>query len=185
MHVARKMYHEITITNEGLRQVKKELSLDALTGAYNYKYFQYITTSKLEEKEPFSFIMIDLDKFKEINDLYGHVAGNKVLQDVTQFLMKQIGSEDLVFRFGGDEFCIIIKNIEDAEKIAERIYKGKDLCYSMYEEKKIEILFSAGVYKYYGREELSFQDLVKKADKVMYRAKKSGGNKIFHYEYNS
>lgn len=182
MYISKKMYRRLQLANEILEQAKEELSTDALTGIYNYKYFKYFVTEKLKRKEAFGFIMIDMDKFKEINDEFGHMAGNMVLQELARFLRRVVGEDDMLFRFGGDEFCIILQEAEKCREQVEKILKEKDKVYSFYEGNKIVVNFSAGIYQYDGKEVITLRELVEKADKGMYEAKKQGGNRIFEYD---
>ncbi|OGO85187.1 MAG: hypothetical protein A2Y22_06920 [Clostridiales bacterium GWD2_32_59] len=86
IYIGKKMLKQITSTYEKLEKTQKELIIDELTGIYDYRYFEYIVQEKIKNKDKFELIMIDMDKFKNVNDTFGHLAGNKVLQDLTNFI---------------------------------------------------------------------------------------------------
>ncbi len=146
--------------------------LDYLTGLYNIRYLykrlrEEIYRSK-RKNEKIAIVIFDIDNFKKYNDTYGHESGNKLLKNLGRVIRKSIrGGVDLGFRFGGDEFLIIINQAEEkiAFEIASRIrenflklnYKNLDL--------------SMGIEHY--RENCSIKNLVIQADKKVYRAKKS------------
>ena len=107
--------------------IKKLLNLDHLTGVYNRRYLQFYLTKEVErlkrDGSALSLLFIDIDDFKKINDTYGHVAGDEVLKLVASTLVKTARSADLVFRFGGDEFIILLPGTSSlqAEKLKKRI----------------------------------------------------------------
>ncbi|WP_432401831.1 GGDEF domain-containing protein [Wukongibacter sp. M2B1] len=149
---------------------EKELFNDGLTDAYNYKYFQNIIDKKLDTKEKFTLLMIDLDDFKEINDTYGHLAGDFVLKSIVNIINDLIGSNDIVCRYGGDEFCIILNLHNDSSSILENVSAAIENFKIEYEDQYISVKSSIGFYNYDGGS-ITKDELIKKADKAMYRAK--------------
>ena len=161
-----------------LDQELKELSIrDSLTGLYNHRYFYERLESEIErarrQRHPLSLLLIDLDQFKPYNDSYGHLAGDEVLRGIRDVIMECTrGHVDLGFRYGGDEFTVILPEAEEAQarEIAERIR-------STFERKDFErISMSVGVVAY--QPGSSLEEFVQAADAMMYEAKRTGGNRV-------
>jgi len=125
----------------------------------------------LSESRTISFIMCDVDEFKHFNDVYGHDAGDIILQRVSGAIRKNIKASDFAFRFGGDEMAVIVEGDKFAAlKIAKRIAN------SLSENGDYRITLSVGIAE--ARKQVAFEALKKKADEALYRAKKAGRNKI-------
>jgi diguanylate cyclase (GGDEF)-like protein len=156
---------------------------DSLTGLYVRRYFMVKLQEELLRAERYtnilSIVMADLDGFKTINDTYGHDAGDRVLKAIGQFLQQNIRDVDVVARYGGDEFVIMIPEAaQDAAYIlSERLRK-------QFSEQKLEsippITISLGIATY-PLDGTELGDLIKKADSAMYAAKKAGRNKVVKY----
>jgi len=152
---------------------------DGLTGLLNYRAFDEMIHAEIERSSRydtiFSIIMIDIDFFKKVNDTHGHQAGDLVLKSVSQKLLELVRKSDLVFRYGGEEFIIMMPHtgIDKAANIADRIR-------ACIEEtglaEDIRITISIGVSQY--KDGLEPADLVKKADMGLYLAKKRGRNRV-------
>lgn len=168
---------------DSMENVYKILDLankDFLTGLYNRRYF-YDDMAKFTHDFPlqnFAVSMIDIDHFKRINDTYGHDVGDIVIKTLSDILLENTKGDDLVARFGGEEFCVVLRNInqEDAAKIfvkiraavASRIVKIKDH----------EIKFTISVGFCMNDADLDIDELVDKADGALYLAKESGRNRV-------
>lgn len=144
--------------------------------------FQNLLTSS-EDKITASFIMGDIDKFKNINDTYGHATGDKVLVQLTNILKKNIGSEDVVCRWGGEEFVILLLDrvYSDALLIAEKI--RKEIESSVIKSRNSDIVHATmtlGVSPYFQDDTL--QSAVSKADKALYAGKEKGRNCVVGWE---
>ena len=168
------------------REIKlKEIArIDPLTGVYNR---QSLTTFLEDEiiknkmfQSKFSIIMLDLDNFKNINDLYGHVFGDLVLREICKVFMEEISRMDKVCRYGGEEFLIILPNTNriNAFKVGERLRKEVENREFLNDKKKIKVTVSGGVMEY--EEGLSIKELIEIVDKSLYKAKRSGKNKILY-----
>jgi len=156
---------------------------DSLTGLYVRRYFMVKLQEELLRAERYknilSIVMADLDRFKNINDTYGHDAGDRVLKAIGKFLQQNIRDVDVIARYGGEEFVIMIpETTKDAAYIlAERLRK-------QFAELKLEnfpqITISLGIatYPFDGTE---LEDLIKNADAAMYAAKRAGRNKVVKY----
>jgi diguanylate cyclase (GGDEF)-like protein len=123
----------------------------------------------------FSVIMFDVDFFKKINDTFGHEKGDEVLFEIAEIVKKELRNVDLIFRYGGEEFIIILpetdlkKAVEIAERIKKRIENHKFLI-----NRKITV--SMGVTEYKKGE--NKKDLIKRVDNYLYEAKRTGRNKV-------
>jgi diguanylate cyclase (GGDEF)-like protein/putative nucleotidyltransferase with HDIG domain len=169
----------IAIENAQLHaKIKTQAITDDLTKLFNRRYFNERIHEEIERHTryggDFSLILYDLDYFKLYNDTYGHKAGDKILQDVTRNVTKLLRSVDLVFRYGGDEFAIIVPqtSAEDALSISERI---RTTVAEEMKQREIEITLSLGIASF-PADGTSIEDLVQAADAALYQAKQSGGD---------
>ena len=166
------------LSEENLRI--KEISIkDSLTGAYNRRFLdEFLRVSLkrfIEDGRKFSVIFIDIDKFKFINDKYGHTVGDLVLIDVVSIIKENIDKEDVLGRYGGEEFVVIIPDskesiaVHKAEKIRIAV-KNK-----IWEHGDFKLTVSLGVYENNKRD---INEVYSHVDNLMYIAKKSGRNKV-------
>ncbi len=157
-----------------------EVFIDELTGAFSRKYF----TKRFEEEKQrhqrhgkaFSIAFMDLDRFKEVNDTYGHLFGDEVLKGFVEGIRRNLREYDQVFRYGGDEFIILLPETteEEAYMVVERIRKSlKEKVFTPKEEKEYRITFSSGIAMMKDQN-LSMTQLLEKADEALYRAKEKG-----------
>jgi diguanylate cyclase (GGDEF)-like protein len=160
---------------------------DPLTGLYNRRFLQdhanHVISGVLRRKRTLGLIMCDLDYFKQVNDQYGHDAGDLVLKETAILINKGVRDADIVVRFGGEEFFILLIDINpgDAIQVAEKIRK-------IFEEAKIKIpngsiqkTLSLGVSEFPGDGE-GFWQCIKYADVALYQAKETGRNKAVRFE---
>jgi len=162
----------------------QETVLDPLTGAYNRRYLYEVGQKEIEKIQrygrKFSLVFMDIDDFKAINDQYGHLSGDTVLKTLAQKLQVFIRKSDYVFRFGGEEFLIILHRADSkkALKIAERIRQevAKEPI-KTYDGKTIFITLSIGIATV-NETIKDIHELINKADLAMYKAKQSGKNKV-------
>lgn len=165
------------------KKVFQEIALvDSLTHVYNRHYFDELIDreSKRASRYPqkFSLLMLDIDGFKQYNDKYGHVAGDKVLSDLGSFLLNISRQTDFVARYGGDEFAIITPHTD--KKMASFLAARIVLLVSntvFGKASKNEVTFSIGVAEF-GEDADTKEKLVECADKALYQAKKLGKNKV-------
>ncbi len=175
--------------SDRVKNEKKILELsnkDSLTDTYNRR-FVYEVLSKIIEKgnknrDLFSVAIIDIDNFKNINDNYGHQVGDEVLVEFTKIVKENLRPDDVLGRYGGEEFIIIVNNadIEKSSKVLERVLANVRKRLSIFGDYEINLTFSAGVTscKELEEVELSIDRLVEIADQRMYLAKKNGKNKV-------
>jgi diguanylate cyclase (GGDEF)-like protein len=163
-------------------QVKSMAIRDALTGLYNYGYFKEALHYEVEKsrryKMPLSLFFLDIDNFKQVNDTLGHLKGDKVLRQVAAILKQGIRQADLLCRYGGDEFVMLLSQTppDQAMVLAERL--RQDITQSAMNrlEKRCKVTVSIGVA---GLEPgMSTDDLIKAADEAHYRAKQAGKNRV-------
>jgi|GEM_PF-1985940 len=167
----------------------KETTLkDQLTGLRNYGYFinrlyeERVKADK-EDKE-LSLIMIDIDHFKNFNDRFGHQAGNEVLKKVARLIESNVRAQDIVCRYGGEEFAVILPgtSLKKAFEIAERIRSSveKEVFYGNRAFPRVRKTISCGVAAYPSQAKDEFE-LIDFADRALYFAKESGRNKTVAY----
>jgi two-component system cell cycle response regulator len=156
---------------------------DGLTGAFNRRYFdlhiKQIAEKARQSKNSFCLAMIDLDHFKEVNDQYGHQAGDEVLKKTTVVLMEKLRVTDLLARYGGEEFVVILSDvdIERALVVAERMRLGVAAVeFNITGDRLIHKTLSMGLVQF--NKEESPEQMIARADKALYKAKESGRNKI-------
>jgi diguanylate cyclase (GGDEF)-like protein len=162
----------------------KQLTIeDSLTGLYNSRHFFDQLDKEIKRSDrylhPISLIFIDIDNFKEINDTYGHMIGDKILTLIAKRIKACLRSNDNAYRFAGDEFTIILPETtaSDAKFVADRILsKITNESFEINEKKISEITSSIGIAEYQMNERN--QQFVHRADVIMYEAKQRGGNRV-------
>ena len=179
---------DINKATKELRDMNKHLyeisNQDYLTTIANRRYFNSRLQNILkgQRDETVGIIVIDLDSFKQINDEYGHDAGDLVLQHVSQILKDCTRKDDLVARLGGDEFVVYAKNLSDQElkTLAEKICFTVQSSHVQYKKEEIYLTISIGLINYVKNEKskLSLDELLAEADKAMYISKRNGRNQV-------
>ena len=160
---------------------------DGLTGLYNHKLIIDLLKKECKKaetyKEHISFIMIDIDFFKNVNDTYGHSAGDDVLRDLSKLLQSNSREGDIIGRYGGEEFCIIIPNTTQDETymICERVRKAVEEHIFITDEADVRITISVGSCMRNPESTSCCKAMILEADKALYRAKNSGRNKTETY----
>ena len=177
---------ELKETVAMLNQLENIAFTDSLTGAYNRRYFIKKAEAEFQAfastKKFIAIIMFDLDKFKLVNDTYGHPAGDEVLKSVTSVVQRTLRAEDLFARYGGEEFIILIRNMnqETVVRLAARIKDRVANSISNYKGTEIKITVSLGIAMRSERV-ASLDDVIKKADEALYKAKANGRNRVEIY----
>ena len=174
----RAQLNEIQILQETLKQ---QVIRDPLTGLLNRRVFQeelQIAVARADRKEhSITILIIDIDKFKRINDTYGHAAGDQVLENFGKLLHQQTRKYDLAARLGGEEFLVLMNDadLETGMKRAEELRGLIENMESEFEGNSIYITVSIGAAEYPSSSD-SIQDVMRKADQALYRAKYKGRN---------
>jgi len=159
---------------------------DALTGLFNRRYFERRLKEEVaharRHKRPFSIVMLDLDHFKLVNDTYGHEDGDRVLRHVSEVIQAQLREDDVPCRYGGEEFVLLLRGTTGmaARIVANRLkanLAAKPIRLGPRDELR-HITFSAGVSAADDRNAYDADDIVSRADKGLYRAKRAGRNRV-------
>lgn len=170
------------VENEILRE---QAQMDLLTGVYNKVTSEKLIAQILEEKTQLQhgLFIIDLDNFKRINDNYGHAQGDRVLEQLGTFLIKQLRSSDIVGRIGGDEFIVLLSNVSERKileaKARKFIASVKTFQIILKMELAVSISVGIAVYPHDGK---TFQELYQNADKALYAAKNFGKNQFRFFD---
>ncbi len=132
------------------------------------------------DRMPIVMFMMDIDKFKNINDTYGHAFGDTVIREVAGVIRKCIRLQDIAFRYGGEEFTVVLFGIplRESGKIAERIRKNIERLSFSRNGDNVKVTISIGLAEYLPAVDDKPEDLIKRADKALYDAKKGGRNRI-------
>jgi len=186
---------ELQYTKVGLEKANKELQTalarekelahtDALTGINNRRYLYELAEHEFEialrYQQPLSILMFDIDHFKQVNDTFGHTAGDHILQQVTQAASAELRSADVIGRYGGEEFVIVLPmtNAQQAYPLAERIRLAAEAIRVPTEKGDASITLSIGIVEIrQGAQTGSVESLIRRADEVMYAAKQAGRNR--------
>ena len=169
-----------------LNRLEQESTIDFLTGLNNVRQFDNALNESFvnvkNKNERLSILIIDIDFFKKVNDTYGHLAGDSVLQQLGMVLSTSCRSFDIVSRIGGEEFSVILPDCpsEQALEVAERLRIAVEAhIFNILEGIKMNITISIGAATYPDNV-IDLEDLIKQADTALYSAKRSGRNKVCH-----
>ena len=167
-------------------KIKQVSDTDELTGTYNMRAFSSMLQRAFRQAVRYghalSVVMIDSDNLKQINDTYGHESGNRLLQHLVRCIREQLRGSDVMARFGGDEFIVLLPetNNKGALEMAERIRKAIEISRFDVRSGDASITVSLGVASY-PEDGGNLDVILDKADKAMYRAKQRGRNKVVAY----
>lgn len=156
---------------------------DELTQLYTRRHLKSVLAQEFERAKRYGTIvtvaMIDIDDFKKVNDIYGHMAGDYVLKEVSKIFINTLRKTDFVYRYGGEEICILMPEtlIEKAFIPLERLRKTIENRNFIFDGKKMNVTVSIGASTF-KKEMRDANELIEKADAALYRAKKSGKNKV-------
>lgn len=165
-----------------LEEAKMEAQLDKLTQLYNRRAFERHIREEVERfsryLNPFSVLMMDIDNFKNLNDTYGHQVGDRALVSISQTLSACVRKSDLVYRFGGEEFCVILPGtgLKSAKFVGEKIRSSVQETEFTVKDQTVEITLSGGVSETVKGD--TVEELILRADKALYLAKREGKNRV-------
>ena len=168
-----------------LRFAELHAMIDPLTGLFNRRHFdtriREASAYAKRHEEPFAIVMIDLDHFKRVNDTYGHEEGDRVLVHFAAAVRAVLRGEDVAFRYGGEEFVLLLRACDAARgvEVAQRLRKQlQSQPFTYGDGTKRPITFSAGVAAAQMAEGFSGDELVSRADAALYRAKGAGRDRV-------
>ena len=171
------------IENAYHEEIYRLMTIDGLTQVYNKRYFLESLERELSRSRRYrralSLIMFDIDHFKNINDTYGHLAGDAVLKQLCGVIGSRIRQEDLLCRYGGEEFAILLPEIDhfNAKLTAEKIRRLVEQTTFSFENTPIPVTICLGVASV-DRDDLDAETFIKMADAQLYRAKNNGRNQV-------
>lgn len=187
----KKAEEELLRLNAELEKANRKLKVlsvqDSLSGLYNHRhfckeitrFFDNYTRKKVKDPDKdFAMILFDIDNFKHINDTYGHPAGDRVIKHIAKMIKKNTRSSDQCFRYGGDEFAVLLPEItmDHAKKVAEKIRQIIEKTTIKVDDLIIQVTVSMGVATFDRKE--SANNIVEKADRNLYLSKKQGKNRV-------
>jgi len=179
-------FHDMTHQKNLEKNLRRLSITDALTGLYNQRHFYSCLAKEIERsqryKRPLSLICFDLDNFKDCNDKLGHLEGDNILRIIGKLLFEIIRKSDLAFRYGGDEFFILLPetDIDSGQKTGEKIRQNFNNRWPynvVYQHIDLTpVTMSVGIAQLEEKE--TAESLIKRADVAMYQAKRRGGDQI-------
>lgn len=192
-----KMIKALKDDNRLLREKLKHYELiamtDELTGLYNRRFLSKLLHSSISHairhNEPLSFIMLDMDNFKRINDLCGHTAGDQLLVEVSAMIKSSIRESDTAFRYGGDEFLVICPNtdLNSCKVIAERILENINRFNNVNIGTDNEVTLSLGISSKFFDKDADIDKettmVIENADSALFKAKSKGRNRIELFQF--
>lgn len=164
-------------------ELERLASTDGLTGLLNRRRFDEMALAEIDRAQrygrPFSMLLVDLDHFKQVNDNFGHNAGDAVLRIAAQRVMASVRTTDVVARYGGEELSVLLPETDEAEalSVAERIRQAIGSQPVSYEDKQILVTASVGGAEYLPQDD-SVARLIGRADAALYRAKQTGRDRV-------
>ncbi len=164
------------------RDLENRAHLDGLTGAYNRRAFEAFASDAMvaseRKQQPLSMMFVDIDHFKSINDKHGHLVGDLAIKHVVETLKKNIRASDYICRWGGEEFCILLRQCGSREsyQVAQVALQAVAEQPLVLDDLNLDITVSIGVAQRHNKE--SFTGLLQRIDDALYRAKNSGRNQV-------
>jgi diguanylate cyclase len=176
---------EVKRLNDDLAQVRTEVYIDALSGLFNRRRFDAaldaLVQQAVAEKQPLSLILIDIDKFKQVNDQHGHILGDQVIRYVSESIRASVKGRDIAARYGGDEFAVLLPEtgLQGAGTVADylrRVIERQRVEEPFPDGSALAITVSIGVATLKPGEAAT--GILGRADKALYQAKKEGRNRV-------
>jgi diguanylate cyclase len=178
-----KLKMELDEATRYTEELEKKINQDQLTGAFNRRAYDKRIEEEMQRflryKTSFSLLLMDADKFKLINDNYGHAIGDKCLQEIIKRTLPLLRKNDMLARYGGEEFVVIMPETDTsgAQKAAEKIRQTIEKIEFIYKKEKVKVTVSIGVSQA-RPEDTSHQQIFERADIAVYKAKEQGRNQV-------
>lgn len=175
----------IHINNQKInQQLYKQTMLDSLTGAYNRRYYESMIKKipgQLRKMEQPSYVVfiLDIDRFRKINEMYGNLFGDEVLRQVAQLIKQHLRDQDMLVRLGGEQFAILMPALAEssAKLMAKLIHETVSQTRFIHRDQPVYVTISLGMATYKPNE--TVEQWIDKADHALYQAKISGRNRIY------
>lgn len=167
------------VQEEQQREIRERARRDPLTGLFNRRAFFDLAEKLVQEKTPFSIVMIDIDYFKNINDTHGHVGGDSVLAFAGRLIANTFRIHDIPCRFGGEEFCVLLHNcdgVQATRQAALLVAQFRESVIRLPDDTQVKITISAGVSEHVP--EHTLLKTIQSADTRLYEAKHNGRNQV-------
>lgn len=164
------------------RERMQQLALtDEITGLWNQRRLHRDLEDRVAGNQAFSLLFIDIDFFKSVNDQFGHVHGSQLLIDMASILRRELRGSDMIYRYGGDEFIVLLPYtpLDEGKKIALRLSSAVKEHEFTVQDKPYRLSLSVGIADF-PTDAKTAKDLIDFADQMMYMSKKSGRGKVFH-----
>ncbi len=173
----------LMINDKFMEEIMRLATLDSLTETYNRAAMETLSVNEIERAKryefPMSFLLLDLDHFKKVNDNYGHQVGDQTLKKVVEITINELRQHDILGRFGGEEFTVLLPDTDliSAKIVAERIRKTVSETEFFAGTSIFRITVSIGLATFH-HETDDFQELLRRADLGLYKAKQTGRNQV-------
>lgn len=171
-----RMYSLIKKKNQSEKRLEELVNTDYLTGLNTRGYGERLILNEINKNTKLAIAVIDIDNFKSVNDNYGHLFGDVLLKRIATELKENLDKNDIIARFGGEEFLVALKN-KDNEEAKENLDNIRKIVNNTIFENDIQVSFSAGIKEWDGT---SIDLVIKKADELLYKAKREGKNRVFN-----
>ncbi|NLL81862.1 MAG: diguanylate cyclase, partial [Tissierellia bacterium] len=185
-----KSIRDITEKKEAQEKLTILATFDSLSGLYNRAEFTKLALREFSRAErdnqKLSLLMIDIDRFKNINDTFGHAAGDEVISLMGRIITSSFRKSDFAGRLGGDEFVVLLKNtsLKEAQMLAEKLRETVLSTKVIYENREISFTVSIGVATIFGNNNSNVEDVLKQADEALYKAKDKGRNCVVTVDFD-
>jgi diguanylate cyclase (GGDEF)-like protein len=183
-------YEELQRLREENQELAALVRTDELTGLFNFRYFLQAVELEMERSrrsdQPTTLIMMDIDHFKEVNDLHGHEVGNRTLAHVAKILRNAIRRLDIPCRYGGEEFALILPDtpLSAGVLFANRLRHLIENASFEVDGAPIRLTASFGVDVYRKDDQSTAREFIDRADSLLYEAKTEGRNKVRHPQFD-
>lgn len=177
-------YDEVQSLRGQVQLLSEQARTDALTGLYNFRYFNDILGREMERVQrtgqPLSLVLADVDHFKRFNDRYGHELGNTLLRQIAQCFAQQLRKLDVACRYGGEEFALVLPatDLFEAQAVTQRVRKAVAKLRVSSADGDISTTMSFGVACYRANQVCTVKEFIVRADEQLYQAKEQGRNRV-------